>query len=303
MKIIELLNKIANGEDVPEKIKYRNKIFIYDKDNQCYGAENYNEYYDLHMSLSNHKGTDLNYEVEIIDNEEWKTIVDFPNYEISTKGNIRTKQYCDKKGHIRQSKLLNKQINNCGYEYVILSNEFVKHKTLTVHRLAAKTFLDDYYDTLEVNHINGIKTDNRICNLEMVTHNENIKKRYEIGNDGNNYKEVEQFDLNGNYIATYKSSYEAERITGIGRTCIGGCCRNEHYTAGGYIWQFKSKEDKKIEKIYAYYDNELDEYVAETFINNNQYKEIFKSKYEEMLMFKINEIIDILNKGDNNENI
>lgn len=67
MKVIDLLNKIANGEEVPEKIKYRNKIFIYDKDNQCYVVENYNEYYDLHMSLSDHKGTDLNYEVEIIE--------------------------------------------------------------------------------------------------------------------------------------------------------------------------------------------------------------------------------------------
>ena len=67
MKVIDLLNKIANGEKVPEKIKYRNKIFIYDKDNQCYIVENYNEYDDLHMSLSDHKGIDLNYEVEIIE--------------------------------------------------------------------------------------------------------------------------------------------------------------------------------------------------------------------------------------------
>lgn len=72
MKIIDLLNKIANGEEVPEKIKYRNEIFIYDKDNQCYVVENYNEYYDLHMSLSNHKGTDLHYEVEIIEPQEHK---------------------------------------------------------------------------------------------------------------------------------------------------------------------------------------------------------------------------------------
>ena len=67
MKIIDLLNMISKGEEVPEKIKYRNKIFIYDKDNQCYVVENYNEYYDLHMSLGNHKGTDLHYEVEIIE--------------------------------------------------------------------------------------------------------------------------------------------------------------------------------------------------------------------------------------------
>ena len=70
MKVIDLLNKIANGEEVPKKIKYRNKIFIYDKDNKLYIVENYNEYNDLLMELSNHKGTDLNYEVEILEEEK-----------------------------------------------------------------------------------------------------------------------------------------------------------------------------------------------------------------------------------------
>lgn len=213
--------------------------------------------------------------------EGWRTIKDFPNYEISTKGNIRTKEYCDGRNHIRQSKLLNKKINNVGYEYIILSNKKVKHKTLTIHRLMAKTFLNDYYDNLDVNHINGIKTDNRIENLEMATHSENIKKRYEIGNDGNNYKAVNQYDLDGNYIDTYKSSYEAEKLTGIGRTCIGSCCRNEHHTAGGYIWKFAEK-DKKIEKL-------------------NLDTEVLKGKeipmaIDYLLEGKINELIDEVNK-------
>ena len=70
MKIIDLLNKIANGEEVPKKIEYRNIKFIYDKDNRLYIVENYNEYNDLLMELSNHKGTDLNYEVEILEEEK-----------------------------------------------------------------------------------------------------------------------------------------------------------------------------------------------------------------------------------------
>lgn len=258
MKIIELLNKIANGEDVPKKICYKDIIFEYDNLEKCYIYQNedYSIVNDLSMYLSDGIcANSLNEEVEIINNidsEVWKTIIDFPNYEISTKGNIRTKEYRDSRNHLRQSKLLEKQINNVGYEYVILSNEIEKHKTLTIHRLVAKTFLNDYNDDLEVNHINGVKTDNRIENLEMTTHCENIKKRYKIGNNGNNYKAIEQYDLNGNYIATYKSSYEAEKITGIGRTCIGGCCRNEQHTAGGYMWKFKNnieEDKKKIEHI------------------------------------------------------
>lgn len=227
--------------------------------------------------------------------EEWKTIEDFPNYEISTKGNVRTKEYCDSRNHTRQSKLLNKQINNVGYEYVILSNEIVKHKTLTVHRLMAKTFLNDYFDTLDVNHINGIKTDNRIENLEMTTHSENVKKRYELGNDGNNYKAVKQYDLDGNYIATYKSSYEAEKITGIGRTCIGGCCRKEHHTAGGYVWKFV-EEDKKIEKIEMYQDEE-----GHYFFNNRNNKIYIRCDETDFMVDKFNELIDEINNLKGND--
>ena len=299
MKIIDLLNKIANGEQ-PKHIR------VYDEDWYWNDYDGYVTKWSLsttpdaqHYLFSQYRlDFVLNKEVEVIDNEKWKTIVDFPNYEISTKGNIRTKQYCDKKGHIRQSKLLNKQINNCGYEYVILSNEFVKHKTLTVHRLAAKTFLDDYYDTLDVNHINGIKTDNRICNLEMVTHDENIKKRYEIGNDGNNYKAVEQFDLDGNYIATYKSSYEAEKMTGIGRTCIGGCCRNKHHTAGGYIWQFKIEEDNEIEKL----DIKSDEATPNSYyILNEHGTKCYLTKHSKVIADKVDELIDKVNKLEKEE--
>ena len=70
MKVIDLLNKIANGEEVPKKIEYRNIKFVYDEDNRIYIVENYNKYNDLLMELSNHKGTDLNYEIKILEEEK-----------------------------------------------------------------------------------------------------------------------------------------------------------------------------------------------------------------------------------------
>lgn len=164
--------------------------------------------------------------------EEWKAIKDFPNYEISTKGNIRN--------IIRQSKLLRKQINNVGYEYVILSNKTTKHKTLTVHRLVARTFLDNYNNNLEVNHINGNKTDNRIENLEMISHKENVKKRYEIGIVDNNYKKVNQYDLNGNYINSWDKIIDIERKLGFYHQHISSCCKHKLKTAYGYIWRYAS---------------------------------------------------------------
>lgn len=56
------------------------------------------------------------------------------------------------------------------------------------------------------------------------------------------------------------------------------------------------EEDKEIEKLEQYYDEDLDEYVVETYINGINCKEIYKSKYDEMMIKKINELINEINK-------
>lgn len=56
------------------------------------------------------------------------------------------------------------------------------------------------------------------------------------------------------------------------------------------------EEDKEIEELKQYYDEDLDEYVVETYINGINYKEIYKSRYDEMMIKKISELIDEVNK-------
>lgn len=48
---------------------------------------------------------------------------------------------------------------------------------------------------------------------------------------------VQQFDLNGNLIATYVSQIEAERQTGVSNVNISACCRGIYKQAGGYVWK------------------------------------------------------------------
>lgn len=54
-------------------------------------------------------------------------------------------------------------------------------KTYRVHRLMAVAFLPNTYMKEMINHKNGIKTDNRLSNLEWVTRSENALHSYRIG--------------------------------------------------------------------------------------------------------------------------
>lgn len=86
-------------------------------------------------------------------------------YEISNLGNIFSKKY----------KRALKPYNNGSYSRIVLTNKDKKEKTEYIHRLVAINFLENPDNKKEVNHINGIKSDNRATNLEWNTKSENIK--------------------------------------------------------------------------------------------------------------------------------
>lgn len=57
-----------------------------------------------------------------------------------------------------------------GYRVIKIGN-----KQLQLHRIIAKAFLDEYCEDLQVDHINGDRSDNRPENLRMVTNQENLR--------------------------------------------------------------------------------------------------------------------------------
>lgn len=100
----------------------------------------------------------------------WKTIEFEPNYEVSSCGKVRNKET----KHVKSLRL-----NVHGYLRVTL---YPSGKTYSIHRLVALTFLkDSYSQDLVVNHKNGIKEDNRLSNLEWVTHKRNFHHAVENG--------------------------------------------------------------------------------------------------------------------------
>jgi hypothetical protein len=115
-----------------------------------------------------------------------QSIFELDNLEIivTNYGDIYTihKNKFRKNGRIdnRKGKKLKFATDKDGYYRITLSNNG-KRKSYYVHRLVARTYLKDYNNNLQVNHINGTKTDNRIENLEMVTLQENIKHSIKTG--------------------------------------------------------------------------------------------------------------------------
>lgn len=63
--------------------------------------------------------------------------------------------------------------------YVNLHNDSIQKK-YSVHRLVAKAFIPNPENKPQINHINGLKHDNRIENLEWCTHSENMIHKYRI---------------------------------------------------------------------------------------------------------------------------
>ena len=106
-------------------------------------------------------------------NEVWKPIPGLNGvYEASTLGNIRSISRLDRNGYRRKQKILKQQKNNHGYHMVTIWDDG-KKRTLSVHRLIAKTFLDNPMNLPVVHHKNAIRTDNRVENLEWTTYVEN----------------------------------------------------------------------------------------------------------------------------------
>jgi hypothetical protein len=99
--------------------------------------------------------------------EEWKPIEDFPEYEVSNLGRVKSLNY-----HRSGQEQLLKQVLQNGYLIVCLHKDKIQ-KNVKVHRLVVKAFLPNPENKRTIDHINRNKQDNRLENLRWATHSEN----------------------------------------------------------------------------------------------------------------------------------
>lgn len=96
--------------------------------------------------------------------ETWKTIDDYPNYEVSNLGKVRNS---------RTGRVLKQGKHRQGYALVWLSDDEGRHGK-SVHRLVAETYIPNPKGKPQVNHIDGNKQNNCVDNLEWNTAKENF---------------------------------------------------------------------------------------------------------------------------------
>lgn len=127
--------------------------------------------------------------------EEWRDIVGFEGYyQVSNSGNVkslkRVVNLIDGRTRTWNEHLLSKHLDPVrGYLSVDLKIMKIK-KRKTIHRAMAEAFFIDYDPSKDVDHINGIRSDNNLYNLRMATREQNNANSFKQQNTSSKYKGV-----------------------------------------------------------------------------------------------------------------
>lgn len=177
-------------------------------------------------------------------NEIWKTIDEYPNYQVSNLGRVK---------NIKKQSFLKPYPTRSGYLLVSLySNK--QRKCITIHRLVAEHFIPNPENKPCIDHINTDRTDNRIENLKWVTYSENMKNpetQIKLKNKTEKkIKEVLQFDLDMNFISRWDKIRDIENELKISHNSISYCCKEKYKTAGGFKWGYADDYERIPFKVF-----------------------------------------------------
>jgi hypothetical protein len=165
-------------------------------------------------------------------------------YQVSNLGRIRGLDRIIKRNGINykwKSRIIIGDRKKDYYIRVNLCKEGIYERFL-VHRLVAEAFIPNLENKPMVNHKNGIKTDNRLENLELVTAKENTQ--HAIKNNLRKpqiTKKIRQFDRQMNFIKLWSSAREAGTKLKINCSHIYECCQGKLMSAGGYVWRYDNQ--------------------------------------------------------------
>ena len=152
--------------------------------------------------------------------EIWKPVIGYEGlYEVSSMGRLKRKHRISAQGRVLEEKIMKTPIGVQGYKIVGLRDG--TSKSFRLHSLIAQAFLGPKPSGYVIDHLNGVRHDNRVSNLEYVTPRENICRGK--GVDGNpnvpyrgvaltkqgTYKATITIDKKERVLGTYKNLADA----------------------------------------------------------------------------------------------
>ena len=193
--------------------------------------------------------------IESLGGEVWEDVEGYEGlYKVSNIGRVKglTRIIIKNNGEKMTfcEKLIKSYITS-GYLTVMLSKVNKGAKNFTVHKLVGIAFVPNPLNKPQINHINGIKTDNRAENIEWVSASENIRHAYDTGLHSAHTNPIVGINLITNKEVRFDLIADATRYlreNGYPRAwhgSIGMCCRGNRNHAYGHKWKYQDKNNLK----------------------------------------------------------
>ncbi len=154
-------------------------------------------------------------------------------YEVSNHGDIRRKS---------TQRILKKRYDNKGYVTSQITMKGRISRMLRIHRIVTGAFLDNPDNLLDVNHKDGNPGNNHVDNLEWCTRSHNMIHAYKLGRK-KYMREIDQYDLDGNFIRRFSGVCEANTHLGVKKSHISECAGGKIHTNSchGFVWKYVKK--------------------------------------------------------------
>ena len=196
--------------------------------------------------------------------EIWKDVIGYEGlYQVSNLGRVKSLDRFCIDGRKRCGQIMKQVIRNGGYFSVGL-RKGKGQKAYLVHRLVAEAFIPNTDNKPCVDHINTIRTDNRVCNLRWCTYKENCNNSKTLkhlsdsvkGEKNGMYgrhlteeqkehlrllkqKKVLMYDKEMNFIREYNSSDDVAKELNVTSSAIRKCCCGVLFTVKNYHFKYK----------------------------------------------------------------
>ncbi len=166
--------------------------------------------------------------------EEWRGLEEFPGYKVSTLGRLM----------LSSGRISTARPNPEGYVRTSFASATYTRTHVYVHILVATAWIPNTEKKPVVNHINGIRHDNRPCNLEWTTVSENTGREKKLfARTTHAGRPILQYDKEGTFLRRWDKGIDAATAFGVKPGSIAYLCKGVKPCPKGFIWRYEDVTD------------------------------------------------------------